>query len=42
MKDYLLMSIKTKHANKIFSGIKTYEYRTKSIGESNLNKICYI
>ena len=42
MNDYLLMSIKTKHANKIFNGTKTFEYRTKSIGEKNLNKYCYI
>lgn len=39
---FLLMSIKTKHANKIFSGIKTFEYRTKSIKDNNLNKYCLI
>ncbi len=38
---FLLMSIKTKHANKIFSGIKTFEYRKKSIND-NLNKYCFI
>lgn len=42
MNTYLLMSIKTKHANKIFNGTKTFEYRTKSIGEKNLNKYCFI
>ena len=44
MKDnkYLIMSIKTKYANKIFSGIKRFEYRTKSISENNLNKYCLI
>ena len=39
---FLLMSIKTKYANKIFSGIKTFEYRTRSINNKNLNKYCYI
>ena len=38
----LLMSIKTKYANEIFSGIKKYEFRKKSIGENNLKKKIYI
>ena len=42
MNDYLIMSIKTKHANKIFNGTKTFEYRKKSIGEKNLNKYSFI
>lgn len=40
--EFLLMSIKTKHAKKIFSGEKTFEYRTKSINQKNLNKYCLI
>lgn len=40
--EFLLMSIKTKHANKIFSGTKTFEYRTKTINNKNLNKYCLI
>lgn len=40
--EFLLMSIKTIHANKIFSGIKIFEYRTKSIKDNNLNKYCLI
>ena len=40
--EFLLMSIKTIHANKIFSGIKTFEYRTRSINDNNLNKYCLI
>src|SRR5574344_1443006 len=42
MNDYLIMSIKTKHANKIFNGTKIFEYRKKTIGEKNLNKYCFI
>ena len=38
----MIMSIKTKHANKIFEGTKTFEYRKKSIENKNLNKICFI
>lgn len=38
----LLMSIKTKYVNEIFSGIKKYEFRKKSIGEQNLHKKVYI
>ena len=38
----LLMSIKTRYANKIFNGTKTYEYRRKSIGNKNCNKKIYI
>ena len=38
----LLMSIKTKYVNEIFSGIKKYEFRKKSIGENNLKKKIYI
>lgn len=34
----LLMSIKTRHADRIFSGIKKYEFRRKNLGEHNLNK----
>ena len=37
MQENLLMSIKTKYANKIFDGTKIYEFRRKSIGEKNLN-----
>ena len=40
--DLLLMSIKTKYANKIFAGTKEYEFRRKSIGEKNCNKKIYI
>ena len=40
--EFLLMSIKTIYANKIFSGIKTFEYRTKPIKDNNLNKYCLI
>lgn len=38
----LLMSIKTKYANEIFSGKKKYEFRRKSIGDKNCNKKIYI
>lgn len=40
--EFLLMSIKTKYANKIFGGTKAYEYRSRSIGDKNLNKFCLI
>ena len=40
--ELLLMSIKTKYANKIFAGIKKYEFRKKSIGEKNCYKKIYI
>ncbi len=36
--ELLLMSIKTKYVNKIFAGIKKYEFRKKSIGEKNCYK----
>ena len=39
---FLIMSIKTVHANKIFTGEKTFEYRTKTINNKNLNKYCFI
>ena len=42
MNDYVLISIKTEHANKIFSGQKKYELRRKSIGEKNLNRRIYV
>ena len=38
----LLMSIKTKYADQIFSGTKEYEFRRKSIGEKNCHKKIYI
>lgn len=38
----LLISIKTKYADKIFKGIKAYEFRRKSIGEKNINKKIYV
>ena len=40
--EVLLMSIKTKYANQIFTGIKKYEFRRKSIGEKNCNKKIFI
>ena len=40
--ELLLMSIKTKYANQIFSGTKEYEFRRKSIGEKNICKKIYI
>ena len=42
MNNLVLMSIRTKYVNEIFSGKKVYEYRRKSIGENNLNKTIYI
>ena len=42
MNDCLLISIKTEHANKIFSGKKKYEFRTKSIGNKNINKKIFV
>lgn len=42
MEQVLLMSIKTKHANKIFEGTKKFEFRRKSIGEKNCNKKIFI
>ena len=42
MEEILLMSIKTKYVNQIFSGTKEYEFRRKSIGEKNCNKKIYI
>lgn len=42
MEKLILMSIKTKYANQIFSGIKKYEYRKKSIGVENCNKKIFI
>ena len=42
MADLLLMSIKTKYANQIFSGTKKFEFRRKSIGDKNCNKKIYI
>ena len=38
----LLMSIKSIYANQIFNGTKKYEFRRKSLGESNLDKKIYI
>ena len=38
----LLISIKTKYADKIFNGTKIYEFRRKSIGEKNINKKIYV
>ena len=38
----MLISIKTKYANKIFEGTKIYEFRRKSIGEKNCNKKIYV
>ena len=40
--ELLLMSIKTKYANRIFAGTKEYEFRRKSIGEKNCYKKIYI
>lgn len=42
MNNLVLMSIRTKYVNEIFSGKKVYEYRRRSIGENNLNKKIYI
>ncbi len=42
MNDLLLMSIKTKYANQIFNGTKTFEFRRKSIGDKNCNKKIYV
>ena len=42
MNELLLLSIKTKHANKIFNGTKVYEFRKKSIGSKNINKKVFI
>lgn len=42
MEETLLLSIKTKYANKIFNGTKKYEYRRKSIGTKNINKKIFI
>lgn len=40
--DCLLISIKTKYADKIFEGTKVFEFRRKSIGEKNINKKIYV
>ena len=40
--EILLMSIKTKYANQIFTGTKEYEFRRKSIGKKNCHKKIYI
>ena len=40
--EILLMSIKTKYANQIFTGAKEYEFRRKSIGKKNCHKKIYI
>lgn len=42
MQENLLMSIKTKHATRIFNGNKIYEFRRKSIKQENLNKKIFI
>ena len=42
MNELLLLSIKTKHANKIFNGTKVYEFRKKSICSKNINKKVFI
>ena len=42
MEDLVLISIKTKYVNQIFSGIKKYEYRRKSIGNKNINKKVFV
>lgn len=42
MDEFLLMSIKTKYANQIFDGTKSFEFRRKSIGNKNCNKKIYI
>ena len=42
MQENLLMSIKTKHAIRIFNGNKIYEFRRKSIKQENLNKKIFI
>lgn len=42
MQENLLMSIKTKHATRIFNENKIYEFRRKSIKQENLNKKIFI